>query len=404
MNRKHIDIVASLLLAIFLAISAVHFVNKAFNFRPWDYSINWTAAMALRANVPLYNKAALHAIAAENIDVNIRGIFTGPYNSFIGLPTTAMLHLPFTFLSFENSVQVYRVFCLAAMLLSLFLVGLCVQKHLRVRAWLVGLLCLLCWEAPVFSLQLGQVDVWVILALAVSLFSIHRERWVLAGAGIGIATLLKLSPGLLLLYCVLQRRWIVGMSAAIVFLVGIVMSAVPDGGANLIQYWHGVLPGLGDSTRQIQNQALGAFFARLFEPDNNLMSFANATGVWKYAGIGVSLSLLGMLYFRNRSVNLNASDVSLVIFLALLAGPLSWDHYLSWAMLPVMLLATRLSPKQLLLLALLLLPMVFPVYYVKPEQVAANDWWRCITGVQTLSIFLIAVWAVFQAGSQKSNI
>ncbi len=51
--------IACVFLGLLLVLGFFHFINKAFHFRPWDYSINWTAATALRENVPLYEEIQL---------------------------------------------------------------------------------------------------------------------------------------------------------------------------------------------------------------------------------------------------------------------------------------------------------------------------------------------------------
>ncbi|HQQ62970.1 MAG TPA: glycosyltransferase family 87 protein [Pseudomonadales bacterium] len=402
MASKNKQFIASTMLAIFFVYSATVFLWKAFHFRPWDYSINWMAAMALRDGKPFYDMAVMRDLAATYIAANSRGIFTGSYNSFIGLPTTAMLHLPFTFLDFEQSVPVYRLLCLVAMSLAVFLAGLTLPVALRVRSWLVGTLFVLWWHAPLFSLQLGQVDAWVMLSLAIALFAISREQWKLAGAGIGIAALLKISPLLLIVYCALKKQWQLVLSALLVCVAGLLLSWLPQHGEALHQFFQTVLPALGDSTRQVQNQSLGAFCARLFTADVNLLDFSKPVGAWKFAGFLCVAAMLLALHWRNRV--LQAGDVAIVILLALLAGPISWDHYLSWAILPVMLFAANLSAdttagrhRRVLLLLLLLLPMFFPVYYVRPELVANNGWWRCVTGLQMLSLLATAVWMIIRA-------
>lgn len=377
------------MLAIFFVYSATVFLWKAFHFRPWDYSINWLAAMALREGKPFYDLAIMREMAVTHLETYSRGIFTGNYNSFIGLPTTAMLHLPFTFIDFEQSVPLYRAVCLLAMMLAIFLTGLVLPVTLRVRGWLAGAFFLWWWNAPLFSLQLGQVDAWVMLSLATALFAISREKWKLAGVGIGIAALLKVSPALLVVYCAMKKQWQLVLSFLLMVVVGLLLSWLPQQGEALQQFIHTVLPALGDSTRQVQNQSLGAFCARLFTPENNLLDFSRTVGGWKYTGFLFAAAMLLILHRRTHA--LRASDVSVVILLALLAGPISWDHYLSWAILPLMLLAAQMSAgaaagRHLCLLLLLLLPMFFPVYYVRPELVANNGWWRCVTGLQMLSL------------------
>lgn len=393
LDNRSTRISASILLAFFLLYRAVIFYLKAFNGFAWDYSINWTAALALREGLPLYDHAALQQLAIAQAGDGMKALFNARFTSFIGLPTTAMLHLPFSWLPFADSVQLYRALALAAMLAAIALAGLAVPAPQRWRAWLAGLFCLLTWQASHFSLQLGQVDAWVMLALAATLFAASRQRWGSAGAAAGIAVLLKVSPAWLLLYCLLQRRWRAVAGAAGVIAAGLLLSLVPQQGRDLLQFFTVVLPALGDSPLHVQNQALGAFFARLATDDVQLLSFAAGIGHWKLAGIAVAALLLFALHRRD-GTTAPAESLATAILLALLAGPLTWDHYLVWAIIPVMLLAARLPALPLLGLVLLLLPLALPVPYVRPEQVAAGWWWRLATGLQVTALLLVALWSV----------
>ena len=124
-DRRRIFTAVFFALLSLLALSrADYFYNQAFGGFAWDFAINRTAAQGWQAGVSLYDRAVLHQLAVEQIaDNNSAKLFNGRFTSFVGLPTTAMLHLPFIATSFENSVLWYRVSALLAMLLSIFLVG-----------------------------------------------------------------------------------------------------------------------------------------------------------------------------------------------------------------------------------------------------------------------------------------
>jgi hypothetical protein len=252
----------------------------------------------------------------------------------------------------------------------------------------------LLWHAFSFSLQLGQVDAWVMLSLATAVFATSRSQWALAGAAIAVAVLLKVSPVWLLLFCLLKRQWSMVFVAGVCIGAGLCVSCWPQHGQDIQQFFTTVLPSLGDSPLHAQNQSLGAFLARLATPDTQLLSFAAGIGTWKTVGAGIAAALLLVLHRAARGSVLEAEDLAAVILLALLAGPLTWDHYLSWAVIPVMLLAARLSPGGIALLILLLLPLVFPVQYLKSDIIATNGWWRVLTGVQISALLLITVWII----------
>ena len=395
LEKKSVKIIAGMMLAFFLLYLGVRFYFKAFYGFAWDYSVNWTAALALREDLSLYDRAALQQLAISHIDSGASVLFSGRFTSFVGLPTTAFLHLPFTYMPYEISALCYRLTTLCAMLATILLTGLALPEALRLRAWLTGVLCLLSWRAFSFSVQLGQVDAWVMLCLAAAIFSVSRAWWKRAGVAIGIAVLLKISPGWLLLYCLMKRQWSMVCAAGICITAGLLLSCLPQHGADLWRFFTVVLPSLGDSPLHVQNQALGAFLARLMTVDTQLLSFVTGIGSWKFVGAGVAAMLLLILYRgTDDAPAVKAEDLGAVILLALLAGPLTWDHYLSWAVIPVMLLAARLSIPQILQLLVLLLPLVFPVQYLKEDVIATNGWWRVLTGLQVGVMLVLVVWLI----------
>lgn len=392
-RRRIFTAVFFALLSLFALTRFEPFYRQAFSGFAWDFAINRTAAQGLLADVSPYDRAALHQLAIAQIpDQNSEKLFNGRFTSFVGLPSTAMFHLPFTAMSFDSSVLWYRVSALLAMLLGVFLVGCAVHKTQRAAAWLTGLLCLLLWHAVSFSLRLGQVDAWVLLSLATAIFALSRKQWVWAGMALSFAVILKISPVWLLLYCALKKQWqvLAGFSvAAALFLLLI----LPTHSSDFYQFFATVLPSLGDSPIHPQNQSLAAALARLLSADSNLLSFAVGVGWWKFVGVvfaAVLLLLRCACERGNQPITLAGSGVA--VLCALIAGPLTWDHYLAWSIIPVMLLAACIQSWQYVFLLLILLPLYFAVPYPKPDEVAAHAVWRVLTMTQVISITVVAVW------------
>ena len=393
-DRRRIFTAVFFALLSLLALSrADYFYNQAFGGFAWDFAINRTAAQGWQAGVSLYDRAVLHQLAVEQIaDNNSAKLFNGRFTSFVGLPTTAMLHLPFIATSFENSVLWYRVSTLLAMLLSVFLVGCAVPQAQRAVVWLTGFSCLLLWHAVSFSLRLGQVDAWVMLSLAATVFAVSRAKWAWAGVALSFAVLLKISPAWLLVYFACKKQWRLLFGAAWM-VVGLGLSALPSRGHDLYQFFTVVLPSLGDSPIHPQNQSLAAALARLFSADNTPWSFALGIGAWKWLGVALAAAVLLLRCVHERAQQcVSLEGVGVAILCALIAGPLTWDHYLAWGIIPVMLLAARLHGWQYLLLLAVLSPMYFAVPYPNADAVAAHAEWRLLVSIQIVVVAVVAVW------------
>ena len=142
---------------------------------------------------------------AHQLDDGMRQLFNGPFQRYISLPTTAMLLTPFSLLPFELATLLYRSVMLLALIIGTRL-ALRDQPTLPPTALVLSVVLVMLWQPARTSLQLGQVDGWIVLALGLTLFAVSRQRPWLAGIGIGVATLLKISPALLLLHCLLRRN------------------------------------------------------------------------------------------------------------------------------------------------------------------------------------------------------
>jgi len=84
---------------------------------------------------------------------------------------------------------------------------------LAITAWTrdarAGLLLPVVWlSAPLmFNFQYGQVHLLIIVAGVAAMAAFHARRDVLGGALLGVSVIIKLFPGLLLVYLAARRRW-----------------------------------------------------------------------------------------------------------------------------------------------------------------------------------------------------
>lgn len=350
---------ASFVLALLFLYGLAHFLLKIFGGFAWDFAINWTAALALRHGIPLYDATALQALAMTHIDDGMRQLFNGPFQRYISLPTTAMLLTPFSLLPFELATLLYRSVMLLALIIGTRL-ALRDQPTLPPTALVLSVVLVMLWQPARTSLQLGQVDGWIVLALGLTLFAVSRQRPWLAGIGIGVATLLKISPALLLLHCLLRRQWSTVLAGGLTILAGIILCALPQHGDDLKTFVWQVTPTLRHGTAHAQNQALGAVLARLAAGPAAPTTFFDTPGQWQWVGLLPAVLLLPSMAWQRRQQPLHPLELGCCIVLALLAGPLSWDHYSSWALLPAALLLHRADSRWITL------PAVLPFLFALP--------------------------------------
>src|SRR5207253_1767334 len=113
------------------------------------------------------------------------------------------------------------------------------------------------WSYPVAeSIGLGQVDGFIMVSLAIALWASTRDRWRLVGAALGIATLIKISPGLLIVYLILRGRRSVVLPAMASAGTLLLASAIVGRPADVVKWFRDVLPELSKGGLLINNQSL----------------------------------------------------------------------------------------------------------------------------------------------------
>ncbi|HEU4348347.1 MAG TPA: glycosyltransferase 87 family protein, partial [Actinoplanes sp.] len=179
----------------------------------------------------------------------------------------------------------------------------------------------LCFEPVRETFSFGQVNTLLLALVAADLlFGVARgRRW--AGVAIGLATAIKLTPGVFILYLLVTRRWRAAWTAmATAAGVTLVTAAIfPDESR---EFWTAAL---WDTSRvgdpgYLSNQSLRGFIARL-----QIDSLENYLWI-----IGVVLVLA--VWFRR--VRASAGDqyagLALTGVLGCLISPVTWVHHCVW--------------------------------------------------------------------------
>jgi hypothetical protein len=263
----------------------------------------------------------------------------------------------------------------------------------------LGCLSILSWTPVQLSLELGQLDAWIALALSLSLWSVHTRRWRSAGIGMAVAALLKVTPALLIVYCLVKGQWRTAAWSIATGAAVIAVSLFAGARHEWMTFVFSVLPTLSMASRSLQNQSLTAWLARLWAPDFDLVADIGL-GQQRFLSLAIALGGIALLRRLTRGRPVDAADLGLMVVVALLAGPLSWDHYTSWAILPVIHLAhryrwTRRSWLECALLAglAILAASLFiqPTIYYSSAAIRANWWLRAATGTKTVALTLVLI-------------
>ena len=183
------------------------------------------------------------------------------------------------------------------------------------------------------SFRLGQMQTWLNLLFAMTLWSWLRSREAAAGVLAGMICLVKPQHGVLLLWGISRRRWRFVLALAAVLLVAGTMSIAVFGLANCGDYV-AVLSFLGQHGESFYpNQSVNGLLHRLLFNGDALEWHPDVYppfNLWVYSGtLASSAVFIALCLFWRRGEHDRASTTDLMIGLltCTIASPLAWEHY-----------------------------------------------------------------------------
>jgi alpha-1,2-mannosyltransferase len=190
------------------------------------------------------------------------------------------------------------------------------------------------WTEPVQkTLWFGQINLILMALVMADLRQDDRSRW--KGIGIGIATGIKFTPGIFILYLVLTRRF---RAAAVS--VGVVLLTVALGFAALphesSEFWGKRLfmaPGRVGPVDWVGDQSLYGMLVRLLGGENAAQPY--------WLGAALVVGACGLLLAARESRR--GHELTAVVTCALtglLVSPISWSHHWVW-IAPALVLAAQ---------------------------------------------------------------
>ena len=250
-----------------------------------DFKAYYIAAEMLRSGKDFYD------VRQQAEEVQARGL---PLNEsyYIYPPLLAMVFVPLTALPMQQAAQVWFFLNMALYGLSLVIVSRTLD--LGRRSDVLPLLWILAFLFPpaLFTLYKGQVNIVILLLLAVTYWLCSRDRQVLAGLALGVATMVKIIPVLLLPYAFWRRRYALGVTAVGTICVLSVLGLLIVGVGPHRTYLAWVLPSLGQPRPNPANQSLGGFLSLLLVENPYVNSLANDPLLWRMATFTASAAVV----------------------------------------------------------------------------------------------------------------
>ncbi len=243
-----------------------------------------------------------------------------PYG-FTYPPFAAVAMLPMAMLDLRAAIAVALLLNLAALAVVLRILTGPAWRRLGWYGCALGACALALFEPLRDTISFGQVNL-LLLALVLAdarLLTTGRGRW--AGAGIGLAAAVKLTPVLFIGLLLLARRPRAAAVASAVTAAATALAACVAPDASRF-YW---TEAMWDTTRvgrldYVSNQSLQGVLARLGEPDR---------AVW---AVAVLLVLCVWAFRARRAVAAGewTTAFALTGLTACLVSPITWVHHLVW--------------------------------------------------------------------------
>jgi alpha-1,2-mannosyltransferase len=241
-------------------------------------------------------------------------------------PFAAVTMLPMAALPWSATILIsLTASVLAGVVLLYWLVDPVARREGWTRWYALGIA--ICFAAAFEPLRetilFGQVNLLLVFVVALDLLFFVAPGRRFGGIGIGLATAVKLTPGVFILYLLVTRRWRAAIMASATAAAATVFAAVVAPDASRIfwtdAFWNTDRVG---SLAFISNQSLEGAVARL-HPDHP------STLLWV-----VTVLAVGVVWFRRVRACAVAGDewagFALTGVFGCLLSPVTWIHHLVW--------------------------------------------------------------------------
>jgi hypothetical protein len=309
-----------------------------------DFKAYYIAADMLRSSQDFYDAQQ----QAE--EVRARGL--PPNESFyIYPPLLAILFVPLTALPLQRAAQVWFFLNMALYGLSLIIISreLDLGRHTRVLPLLLVLAFL--FPPALFTLYKGQANMVILLLLAVTFWLYLRERQAPAGVSIGVASMIKVIPILLLPYFLWRRKYLLFLTAvATIFVIGL-LGLIVVGWAPHRTYLWSVVPSLAQPRPNPGNQSLGGFFSLLLVQNPYLDGLTNDPFLWRVATLSatalVAAGVILILWLHRARAPRRDLEFALIVAVLPLVSNIAWVDLFVLLILPYAVLLNRIFQRQI---------------------------------------------------------
>jgi len=187
------------------------------------------------------------------------------------------------------------------------------------------------------TLSFGQINIYLTLLVALDLLVLGRRGSKWTGVGIGLATAIKLTPGIFIIYLLVVGRWRAALTAIGTVIAANLVSLVIAPGETWRYFtalmWETSRVGFLDTT---MNQSINGLIARMDSP--------LAPGRLPWLILAAAVVVVG--FWRARRAALAGDELAAMTLAGLvgvLVSPVSWVHHIIWIFPTMLIIAVHLK-------------------------------------------------------------
>lgn len=175
------------------------------------------------------------------------------------------------------------------------------------------------------TVNFGQVNILLLFLVVGDVLLLVRGGSRLGGIGIGLATAIKLTPGVFIIYLLVTRRWRAAAVSAATAATATWAAATFAPDASRV-FWTDAMWNTDrvGSSSFVSNQALSGLVARLFNPDP-------MKPVWMLLVL-VALAIWAWRVRRAIKARDEVAGLALTGLVGCMVSPISWIHHLVWVL------------------------------------------------------------------------
>jgi hypothetical protein len=198
-----------------------------------------------------------------------------------------------------------------------------------------------------YTIYKGQVNILLLLLLAMTYWLHTTGSQRLAGVALGVATMVKVIPVILLPYFAWRKQYTLCLATIVTIVLIGILGLVVAGVDPHLTYVSSVLPSLAEPRPNPSNQSLGGFFSLLFTENDYTDYCVNNLTLWKILTVSFTLgAILGVVTLCSRQQvrpRKEELEMGLLITTMPLVTNIAWVDMLVILVLPYAILFAHIS-------------------------------------------------------------